>query len=269
MFIKNKLGKILTSGKRPHNILSMTGSKAESSRGSRKLFKFSKKQIMLFVSVVVAAVFLISAFYFYDKYNSVKKSSQSRTALSLKEESKIVERVERLVDLPAGEVPNVATVSDKAKLSKQPFFEKAENGDKVLIYGKIKKAILYRPKTGKVIEISTINFADKSSKKQNSSDSAALKFTKVTLLNGTSQVGLTKNAEERLKGDNVAIQILNRSNASITNYGKTLVVDLKNKHKEIAEKIAESLGGEVSPLPVGEAGGGADIIVILGSDFIK
>jgi hypothetical protein len=57
---------------------------------------------------------------------------------------------------PQGETPSVATVTDVKKLPKELFFAKAENGDKVLIYTVVKKAYLYRPSTGEVIQESSV-----------------------------------------------------------------------------------------------------------------
>jgi len=55
--------------------------------------------------------------------------------------------------LPSDEQPALATVSDVEKVRTQSFFKAAKNGDKVLLYGKSKKAILYRPSERKVIEV--------------------------------------------------------------------------------------------------------------------
>ena len=59
--------------------------------------------------------------------------------------------------MPSSEAPTIATVNDITKLKGQAFFADAKNGDKVLIYTKAGKAVLYRPLTNKVIEYSTVN----------------------------------------------------------------------------------------------------------------
>jgi hypothetical protein len=78
------------------------------------------------------------------------------------ERDKLVSQVSKLTDLPQGETPTIATVTDAAKLKNQDFFVNAENGDKLLIYTKAKKAYLYRPSTNKVINIAPINLGSSS-----------------------------------------------------------------------------------------------------------
>jgi hypothetical protein len=51
------------------------------------------------------------------------------------------------------EIPTIATVADKEKLQGQAFFRNAEKDDKVLIYPIAGRAILFRPKTQKIIEV--------------------------------------------------------------------------------------------------------------------
>lgn len=77
------------------------------------------------------------------------------------EVTRIVGEVGKLYDLPKGEEPSVATVNDKAKLKDQPFFAKAENSDVTLIYSKAKLAILYRPSSKQIINVSSVTIQDK------------------------------------------------------------------------------------------------------------
>ena len=68
----------------------------------------------------------------------------------------LIEEVGRLIDLPADETPTIATVADPEQLKSQPFFAKAKQGDRVLIYPKAGKAFLYDPVAKKVIEVGPI-----------------------------------------------------------------------------------------------------------------
>lgn len=70
----------------------------------------------------------------------------------------VVGKIGNLIELPAGEDPTIATVTDKTKLSDQAFFAPAENGDVVLIYADAKKAYLYRPSTNKILDVAPVNF---------------------------------------------------------------------------------------------------------------
>jgi hypothetical protein len=71
--------------------------------------------------------------------------------------SSVLEEVGKQVGLPTGETPTIATVTDTAPLKGQEFFKDAEVGDKVLIFSKSKKAILYRPSTKKIIVVGPVN----------------------------------------------------------------------------------------------------------------
>ena len=69
----------------------------------------------------------------------------------------LIAAVGKLMVLPSGEEPTVATVTDVTKLEAQPFFKNAKNNDKVLIYSNAKKAILYRQSENKIIEVGDVN----------------------------------------------------------------------------------------------------------------
>lgn len=85
------------------------------------------------------------SYYFYERYHSIaNKEDQAR---------RIVSAVAELIILPVDELPTIATVTDPKALEGQPFFDKAEAGDKVLVYADAKKAILYRPSVDKIVEV--------------------------------------------------------------------------------------------------------------------
>jgi len=69
----------------------------------------------------------------------------------------LVAEVGKLIALPSDEKPTIATVTDIEKVKDQPFFQNAQNGDKVLIYTNAKKAILYRPGEKRIIEVGAVN----------------------------------------------------------------------------------------------------------------
>ena len=91
---------------------------------------------------------------FYKKAKSLKTNPQQ---VAQEENKKIIDAVGKLVLLPEGETPTIATVTDASKLkSQQAFFTRAEEGDKVLIYTSALKALMYRPSENKIIEIAPL-----------------------------------------------------------------------------------------------------------------
>ena len=88
---------------------------------------------------------------------AVKENPQQ---LAQEEATAVVERVGKLIVLPEGEQPTVATVTDPERLRDQPFFAKAKRGDKVLIYTNAKKAILYDPVGNKIVEAAPLNIGN-------------------------------------------------------------------------------------------------------------
>lgn len=66
----------------------------------------------------------------------------------------VVGKVGLLMTLPSDETPSLATVTDAEALKKEnQFYKEAQNGDKILIYVKSAKAILYRPSINKIISV--------------------------------------------------------------------------------------------------------------------
>lgn len=111
------------------------------------------------IAVVAVAVVILLLIGMSDSYFEYRKSlaMQNSTETNKKEVAGLVAKVGALIELPKGEEPTAATVSDPSKLAGQVFFANAQLGDKVLIYMQAKKAILYRPGTNKIIEVGPVN----------------------------------------------------------------------------------------------------------------
>ena len=90
----------------------------------------------------------------------IETYKQDPNAAAKAQADKTITNVDKLYSLPKDETPSVASVSDKGKLKSQPFFVNAENGDVTLIYSKAKLAILYRPSTDKIINVSSVTIQD-------------------------------------------------------------------------------------------------------------
>lgn len=129
---------------------------------------------------VTAVILLIGGGFFYFQIQKNHAAKNNPAVGSQDEVKRMVGEVGKLVDLPVGETPTVATVADITKLQGQAFFKNAKNGDKVLIYTNAKKAILYDPIGKKVIDIAPINTATPSatnSAQQVATSSASPKST--------------------------------------------------------------------------------------------
>jgi hypothetical protein len=112
-----------------------------------------KKQFFLTL-IFLLVVFAGASAYFYWQAGELKANPQK----SAQDEAQaLIKKVSKLIILPEGETPTVATVSDPEKLKDQPFFAKAKVGDKVLIYPNSQKAILYDPANDIIVEVAPVN----------------------------------------------------------------------------------------------------------------
>jgi hypothetical protein len=118
------------------------------------LRRLGLKRISLLILILIAIGGLLGTRYFYNKYQDLKNNANIEAE---REVQKLVSVLGKLMELPAGEVPTVATISDKEKLTGQAFFAQAENGDILFAYTSAMKAILYRPMTNKIINVAPIS----------------------------------------------------------------------------------------------------------------
>ena len=151
--------------------------------------KSSKKVSYLYMVIILLLVALVGLGVFgYFKYRQLTKEnsrlSSDNQRLSNPEESakteiaRLKSDIAKLVEVPSGEEPTIATVTEIGKLKDNPFYAKAENGDKVFIYAMAKKAFIYRPRTNKIIEVAAINPQDETSLKQDGIKDSSNDLTK-------------------------------------------------------------------------------------------
>ncbi len=235
-----------------------------------------KKTIPLFVKIgsVLLVVLVIgvagaAAYHYYTFQQKVKAQIAPPS-----EPKALIEQVGKLMELPLGEEPTIATVSDVQKLKDQPFFTSAQNGDKVLIYQKAKKAILYRPSTQKIVEVGPVNIDPSQTASESAKVSGTPEPTKkaaapsldVSVYNGTKRAGLTKKAETQLGESYKDAKVVQKTNSK-GDYKETVIIDLSGKNKTQAAAIAKLVGGKVAPFPKGEATPSAEILIILGDNY--
>ena len=96
----------------------------------------------------------LTGFFFYQ----YQKSQEQLSKATLDNTEFLVNKVGQLTIIPDNEIPSVATISQKEQLPDQPFFQSAQQGDKLLVFNKSRKAILYRPSVNKIVEVTSVNF---------------------------------------------------------------------------------------------------------------
>ena len=161
------------------------------SKDNKKMSKFVKILISL-----LAIFFIASAGFAGYYYKKVKDLTRNESVLKDAKLNEVIEKVGRLVVLPQGEQPTLATVSDPAQLQNQPFFKSAKKGDIVLVYINARRAILYDPVADKVIDIAPLNVSnpvDMSTLPQNTTNTeSSLQKTTNTTTKTTTQTSTKK-----------------------------------------------------------------------------
>jgi len=227
----------------------------------KRILKHRKfKKIAIIVLVVLVFGALYGFVHYYRKYQALKADPNLEAQQEIES---LQEAIGEFMDLPEGEIPSVATILDKEKLKDQPFFKNAENGDKLLVYTKAMKAILYRPSSNRIIEVAPL-YIDPEDLEQQGQATQTSNSLKVSYYNGTEIDGLSEQVEETVKSTYPDYQTIDIMNASRKDYTRTIVIDLTGNRSQEAADIADLLGGEVGGLPDGETRPDADILIISG-----
>lgn len=123
--------------------------------------KNQKGSKLISVVIILAVIVAIGAggYYYYTKNVKTRTDDQ--------EISRLEKEIGKLITLPTGEKPVLATIKDVATLSvQQPFFVGAQNGDKLLVYANARKAFIYSEERGKLVNVGPIVYDQNSSQVQ-------------------------------------------------------------------------------------------------------
>ncbi|MEI9966376.1 MAG: hypothetical protein WDN67_01825 [Candidatus Moraniibacteriota bacterium] len=176
-----------------------------------------------------------AAAYFY------LQSKETSEVKNVETTNEIVEKIGKFLVLPEGEEPTLATVKDREKLAEEPFFQKAENGDQVLIYREAGVAILYRPSLQKVVNVVSIKLPAEDETSLPQAESAPTSpITRVTILNGSRQTEATGPLEAEINQKLPTLAVVSKENAHRNDYSDTLVVDLRGERSEQAAQLAQA-----------------------------
>ena len=128
------------------------------------------KNIVIIPLVILLFGSLGANAFLYQKYQKAIQLATNPEMASQEEVKSITRKVASLMELPTDEMPTIATVLDKDKLKDQQFFAKAENGDKIIIFSKNQKAILYRSSSNKIIEVAPISISEPETQTQDATN---------------------------------------------------------------------------------------------------
>lgn len=97
-----------------------------------------------------------AAVYYYRQYSMLLSNAQLAQE---KEHAQMLSRIGEFMALPQ-EKPTIVSITDREKFQNQQFFQKAQNGDKIVIFEAAKRVMLYRPSTKKVIDVAPLVYTD-------------------------------------------------------------------------------------------------------------
>jgi hypothetical protein len=226
-----------------------------------ELLGFTSQSLIIIIGLTIVLVAAVGiAIYFYLQYQNTQDQLNKTTQSN--EQAALIAEVGKLIVLPNGEQPTIATISDVNRLKGQSFFNHARNGDKVLIYTKAQEAILYDPLANKIVEVGPISLTQVTPTPKGPTLTPVP--VKVAIYNGTPTAGLANKIGEEIQQKMSAVTIVAKADAK-EDYSSTIVVDLTGTNSASAATLAEILGAKITSLPKGETKPqNADLLIILG-----
>ena len=114
----------------------------------KKIFTKRNSIVILFV------VLLIACIYFFVQY---RKLSRTPDVIAKEKTAEVIKKISELAIVPNDPGAVLATVTDITKLKDQHFFANAQNGDQIVIFPSVMKAVLYRPSINRIVDIGPLS----------------------------------------------------------------------------------------------------------------
>ncbi len=127
--------------------------------GHTKRRKSGKSVFVKLLLVLIVLVLVAGLGFLYKKYRDtqaeVQKLStvQGQQELSKTQTQQLLGEMKKIILLPQGEDPVVATITDINQLKDKEFYKDAQNGDRVVVFASSKKAYIYRPSSKIVVNV--------------------------------------------------------------------------------------------------------------------
>ncbi len=142
----------------------------ENQNNSSSQYVISPTKVAIVAGIIIFLLLAIApGYYLFRKYQNAQKQLPQIKLIPQEDGQTILEKVKKLKKLPVDEEPTIVTILDRDKVKNQPFFAKAKNRDKVIIFNKNKIAILYDSVNNKIIEMGPLILPSVSPEKEASS----------------------------------------------------------------------------------------------------
>lgn len=220
------------------------------------------KKIVLGVAalIVIAAVgYIFVSKKSADPYAELKSDPQAANA----KVQEVMASVSKLTQLPQGETPSLAVVTDEKALSaSNVFFKDVKNDDYVLFFSKA--AVVYRPSTDAIVIAGPIVFQGQVAGAEQANAAPQVEPANVEILNGTGKSGVANDYKSKIEAAIPAYKVT-KTGSPTGKYPTSKLYSLKGKNVSLLE-AAMGVKAETE-LPAGEAASTADIVIILGEDY--
>ncbi len=113
----------------------------------------------VFVGLIIGIIIGVGGLWVWNHFYGSSTTSQSAVTAQTDQAqmAALIAKVGKLVILPTGEQPVIATINDASSLIKQQaFYTGAIDGDVVLVYQKAAKAIVYSPSRNMIVNVGPV-----------------------------------------------------------------------------------------------------------------